>query len=468
MSNRQRLLPHSLEAEASVLGGVLIRNEVLGQLDTLEAEDFYDHRHKVVFQAMRNLERARRPLDVVTVEAEIEKVGKLEAIGGVAFLGELVLRVPTVDNVLAYAEIVADKSRIRRLALVAGDLMQRAYETDLEVDEYFGEALRRIGELDRAKPDDAKPIGDVVKRRVREIEDLARAKQAGKPVHSGVPTGIAKLDAMLGGYPLGDLVVLAARPAMGKTAMALAAIDAATAAGFGVHVFASEGGWRMFADRCISRASSIPAQRLRAGDLSGSSDYDGIALAMVKYHHRSDRWLLDSRASLTALEIIRCVRRHKERLGTKLVVIDYITMLKRPRGLEHDENAALDATITALAQAAVDDDIAYLVLAQLNRKVEERNDKRPVMSDLRGSGALEERPRVIVSPYRGSYYSAEPRVGVDYECTCGASSVRGQACRCVPDRAAFERMAQVLILKNSNGATGAVDAEWNPSTTEIS
>src|SRR5215467_9699122 len=127
----RRVLPHNLDAEASILGGILLRNEVLVQLDTLEVEDFYDHRHKVVFQAIRNLEATSKPIDVVTLENEIAKVGKLEAIGGIAFLGELALRVPTADNVLAYTEIVQDKHQARKLMLASGEILERGYDDNL-------------------------------------------------------------------------------------------------------------------------------------------------------------------------------------------------------------------------------------------------------------------------------------------------------------------------------------------------
>jgi replicative DNA helicase len=415
---------------------------------------------------MRNLEAANTPIDVVTVEGEIEKAGKLDAIGGIAFLGELALCVPTPDNVLAYAREVEDKSRIRQLGQLAAELSERCFEQDLEVDEYFGEALRKIGEIDRAKPDEAKPIGEYVKKRVLELEDLVRARESGKQVTTGIPSGLKNFDAKIGGYPKGDLIIIAARPAMGKTAMAMSAVDAATAAGIATDVYAAEGGWRMFADRMISRASGIPVARLRNAELGGG-DAQALANAQLRYHNRKNLFL-DTRASLRATDIIRCVRRHKAERGTKLVVVDYVQMLRRPKGLEHDENAALDATITALAQAAIDDDITYLVLSQLNREVERRNDKRPIMSDLRGSGALEERPRMIVSPFRSSYYYPAPQLGIDYECNCIAGDGEGQELHVRADDAAFKRQVQVLVLKNSNGPTGFVRATWNGETAGMS
>src|SRR5579862_5071365 len=151
MARDRRVLPHNLDAEASVLGGVILRNDILSQLDTLEVDDFYDHRHKVVFQAMRNLESTARPIDVVTLENEIEKAGKLDAIGGIAFLGELALRVPSVDNVLAYTEIVRDHSQARKLIFAAGEVVEKGYEDNLEVKDYLDDAEAKIFEVTQRK-----------------------------------------------------------------------------------------------------------------------------------------------------------------------------------------------------------------------------------------------------------------------------------------------------------------------------
>ncbi len=454
-----RVLPHHDEAEASILGGVILRNDVLVQLDALESDDFYEARNRIVFGAIRNLEATSRPIDVVTLEAEIENAGKLDAIGGVAFLGELCLRVPTVDNVVAYAEIVRNKSVARKLMLAASDILERGYQDSGDADEYLSSAMAAIARLDRAKSDRTLLVGDVVKRRVREYEELAAAKQRGEKGLVGVPTGIAELDKFLGGYPLGDVTLLAARPAMGKTSMAMSGVDAATAAGFGAHVFSQEGGWRMQADKIVARFSGISVQRLRAGDVQ-ASDTAAIGNALMKAHMRKN-WMIDDRAGLSAQEIIRSVRRYKAEIKTKLVVVDYIQVIRRSRGL--DENAALDEIITAFSHAALADDIAYLVLCQLNRKVEDRVDKRPQKQDLRGSGALEERPRVIVSPYRGAYYYDEPKKGIDYECSC----LEGAPCNHAPSTEEFERLVKVLVIKNNNGAEGFVDATWSAPTTEM-
>src|SRR5215468_4044821 len=172
----RRVLPHNVEAEASILGGIILRNDVLSQLDTIEVEDFYDNRHKVVFQAIRNLEATARPIDVVTLENEIEKLGKLEAIGGIAFLGELALRVPTADNVVAYAEIVADKHQARKLMLASGEILEKGYDDGLEVRDYLDDAEAKIFEVTQRKAKSGpEPVKSLVKKVFSSLDERFKA-----------------------------------------------------------------------------------------------------------------------------------------------------------------------------------------------------------------------------------------------------------------------------------------------------
>src|SRR5882724_12535295 len=228
MARDRRVLPHNVDAEASILGGIILRNEVLTHLDTIEVEDFYDNRHKVVFQAIRNLEATARPIDVVTLENEIDKAGKLDAIGGIAFLGELTLRVPTADNVLAYAEIVTDKHQARKLMLAAGEISEKGYEDGLEVRDYLDDAEAKIFEVtqrrDKSGPE---PLKGLVKKVFSSLDERFKAEGG----ITGVPTGFADLDMRTAGLQPTELIILAARPAMGKTSFAMSlAQNAATAA----------------------------------------------------------------------------------------------------------------------------------------------------------------------------------------------------------------------------------------------
>lgn len=460
-----RVLPHNIEAEASILGGVLLRNQVLADVPELEPADFYDHRHRVVFQAMRDLEVAARPIDVVTVEHEIGKTGKLEAVGGVAFLGDLTLRVPIAENVVAYAAIVSELAQARAVAVAASEIVERCYEPDLDVREYLDDAEAKILKVSarRGRADDAAPIGALVRRRMRELDEIAGARARGETALTGVPTGIRSLDEAIGGWQRGVVNLVAGRPAMGKSAVALAAAEAVAEAGDGVHVFSLEDSWRAYADRNLARRSGVPAERIRQANLQ-RQDLAPLtaAIGALKRH---DRWIFDDRGGLSAADILRAVRRHRERLRTRLVIVDYVQLVRRNPRL--DENAALDEIVTAFAAAAKDCDgaIAWLVLSQLNRKVEERADKRPLLSDLRGSGALEERAKVAVALYRGAYYHAEPQKEIDYDCSC-AGKAPTSACPHRPSAEDFERQLQILLLKNNNGQTGRAFATWRGPTME--
>jgi replicative DNA helicase len=316
----------------------------------------------------------------------------------------------------------------------------------------------------RGRADDAASIGTLVRRRLRELDELAAARARGETALTGVPTGIAALDRKLGGWQFGVVNLLAGRPAMGKSAVALAGAEAAAGAGYGVHVFSLEDSWRAYADRNLARRSGVPAERIRSVELQ-RQDFAPLVTATAALK-RIDRWVLDDRGGLSAHEIIRAVRRKREELQTRLVIVDYVQLVRRAPRL--DENAALDEIMTAFAAAAKDDGgrVAWLVLSQLNRKVEERTDKRPHLSDLRGSGALEERSKVAVGLYRGAYYHSEPQKEIDYECSC-MGKAPASACPHRPSEEDFERQMQVLLLKNNNGETGRVFATWSGPTMEI-
>lgn len=460
-------LPHNLDAEASVLGAVILRNELLVELERLEVEAFYDFRHKLVWQAMRTLEARQQPIDVVTLEVEIERSEKLDAVGGIAFLGELALRVPTANSARHYAKIVEDRWLLRRLILAAADLSEQAQnltEWDDDPSDLVDEWIGKLSAIERARPEESSTIGELALRRLQQLEHIVVARLEGNPQLTGLPTGIANLDRKLGGYQIGVVNLLAARPAMGKSATAMAGAQASAQAGHGVHVFSLEDSWQAYADRGLSRNSTISAQRIRQGDLT-REDLSELFTAQAKLHRLSKYWRIDGRAEVTASDIVRTVRRHRRELGTRLVIVDYAHLVKRlaRKGMREDE--ALDEIVTTFALAAKDDDLAYLVLAQLNRKCEDRPDKRPVLSDLRGSGAFEERCKVMIGQYRGAYYG-EPQKGIDYDCDC-ASAVQ----RCIahkPTDEQFQQQVQLLLLKNNNGETGRIWAHWHGPTMEIS
>src|SRR5499427_942777 len=318
MARDRRVLPHNLDAEASILGGILLRNEVLTTLDTLEVEDFYDHRHKVVFQAIRNLEASARPIDVVTLENEIAKQGKLEAIGGVAFLGELALRVPTADNVVAYAEIVTDKNQARKLMLAASEISEKGYEDGLEVRDYLDDAEAKIFEVtqrrDKAGPE---PLKGLVKKVFSSLDERFKAEGG----ITGVPTGFADLDLRTAGLQPTELVILAARPAMGKTSFAMSvaqnAASAAAGAAWPCLVFSLEMSSTQLAERMLCSEARVDSSALRRGQLQ-RQDMTNLTYAAASLSKAPI--LIDDTPALSLRELrarARRFRSNRELFGNK-------------------------------------------------------------------------------------------------------------------------------------------------------
>jgi len=448
MSRDRRVLPHNVEAEASILGGIILRNEVLSHLDTIEVEDFYDNRHKVVFQAIRNLEAAAKPIDVVTLEVEIEKAGKLDAIGGVAFLGELTLRVPTVDNVVTYAEIVTDKHQARKLMLAAGEISERGYEDGLEVRDYLDDAEAKIFEVtqrrDKAGPE---PLKSLVKKVFSSLDE--RFKSAGGI--TGVPTGFADLDSRTAGLQPTELIILAARPAMGKTSFAMslaqnaALIQADGSGGWPCLVFSLEMSSTQLAERMLCSEAKVDSSALRRGMLQ-RQDMTNLTYAAASLSKAPI--LIDDTPALSLRELrarARRFRSNKELFGDKqfgLILIDYLQLMRgSPQAAKASREQEISEISRGLKALAKELHCPVLALSQLNRSLEQRTDKRPQLSDLRESGAIEQDADVILFIYRDVIYNKEAEN---------------------PD------VAEVIIGKNRHGATGTVETHFEGRYTRFS
>ncbi|HEU4730982.1 MAG TPA: replicative DNA helicase, partial [Kofleriaceae bacterium] len=427
-----------VEAEASILGGIILRNEVLTHLDTIEVEDFYDNRHKVVFQAIRNLEAAARPIDVVTLENEIQKAGKLDAIGGVAFLGELTLRVPTVDNVLAYAEIVTDKHQARKLMLAAGEISERGYEDSLEVRDYLDDAEAKIFEVtqrrDKSGPE---PLKGLVKKVFSSLDERFKAEGG----ITGVPTGFADLDLRTAGLQPTELVILAARPAMGKTSFAMSlAQNAATAPngqGWPCLVFSLEMSSTQLAERMLCSEARVDSSALRRGQLQ-RQDMTNLTYAAATLSKAPI--LIDDTPALSLRELrarARRFRSNKELFGDKkfgLIVIDYLQLMRgSPQAAKASREQEISEISRGLKALAKELSCPVLALSQLNRSLEQRTDKRPQLSDLRESGAIEQDADVILFIYRDVVYNKDTE---------------------------NPHIAEVIIGKNRHGATGTVETHF--------
>ena len=439
MTRDRRVLPHNLDSEASVLGGVILRNETLIQLETLEVDDFYDMRHKVVWQAIRNLEAAAKPIDVVTLEVEIEKQGKLDAIGGVGFLGELALRVPTADNVVAYAEIVQDKNQARKLMLASSEIHEKGYEDGLEVREYLDEAEAKIFEVTQRKDKTGpEPLKGLVKKVFSSLDD--RFKSEGGI--TGLPTGFADLDQKTAGLQPTELIILAARPAMGKTSFALSlAQNAATSGGWPCLVFSLEMSSTQLAERLLCSEARVDSSALRRGMLQ-RQDMTNLTYAAATLSKAPI--LIDDSPALSLREVRARARRWRSdpsmfpRDGTAkkcgLILVDYLQLMRgSPQAAKASREQEISEISRGLKSLAKELDCPVLALSQLNRSLEQRTDKRPQLSDLRESGAIEQDADVIMFIYRDVVYNKETD---------------------------NPHIAEVILGKNRHGATGTVETHF--------
>ena len=439
--------------EASVLGAVFLDNGTLAQLPNLEVDDFYNHKHKVVFAAMRTLEARNQPIDPVTVESELHRAGCVAVVP--ADIAGLVLHVPTVDNAIEYVRQIRNASLARRVRIAVSELLEQDPTDGAEL---LSMAWAALSKLDEDQADATVSITDLVKRRFKQLEQIAEDRRTGKTTMTGFPTGVAKLDEKLGGWQPGIASIVAGRPGSGKSSLLLATARASSAAGFGVHLFSLEDTEESYADRTLASESEVPAERMRNADLQ-RGHCDSISRAAMSLRGR--RWIVDSRSGITADEIVRSARRHKRTNQTRLVLVDYVQLVSKQRGSRLSRHEELTEIVTTLANAAKHDGMAYVIGCQLNRQLESRTDRRPQLADLRESGSLEERAKCVVALYRGSMYGA-PVEGVDW------GRGWGPGYDYAPSEEIFKSTVQLLVLKNSNGRTGAVFANWRGETTCIS
>ncbi len=452
-----------VQLEMSIIGAVLLSPDVLALLPSLETMDFRNYKPRVVWEAIRNLEAANAPIDVTTIGDEIERRGKLESVG-FGWLGECALKVPTVTNAIEYARRLKDAAIKQRLIESLSETIEQARRGELTGSEMLGLVMAASSRLDSDQPEDANTIGEIVKRRLHEIERQDEERRNGVRTLTGFPTGVEKLDEKLGGWQPGVVSIVAARPAMGKSSLGLATANASSKAGFGVHLFSLEDTEASYADRAMSRESDVPAQDIRNCKLN-RGQMDNLQAALRNLGRRQG-WLFDGRSGITAEEIVRSVRRRKKDNKTKVVIVDYIQLIRKP-SFRMSTHEALGEGITVLADAAKHDGIAYVVMSQLNRELEKRDDRRPVMSDLRESGSLEERSKCIVGVYRGAAYKLPPKQGVDFDCECDLSKNKAGTCQHAPTDAQFAAQVQLLVLKNSNGPIGKITADWSGPTTRM-
>jgi replicative DNA helicase len=403
-----KLPPHSVEAEQSVLGGLLLDNDAADRIgDVVSAEDFYADAHRVIYSHCIQLIGEGKPADVVTLAESLGSLQKLDYVGGLAYLGALVQNVPTAANIRHYAAIVRERSILRQLASTAGEIADAAFNplgrSAREVLDFAEAKVLHIAEQGSRGQKNFAQIRDLLVGVVERIEELYNRDNPSDV--TGIATGFADLDRMTSGLQPGDLVVVAGRPSMGKTALALnIAEHVALALTKPVVVFSMEMGSTQLAQRLIGSVGRLPSQHLRTGRLQ-PDDWERLSAALGRLNEAPI--LIDETPALTAIEIRSRTRRMMKQYGQLgLVVVDYLQLMSATSQGENraTEISEISRSMKALAKELK---VPVMALSQLNRSLEQRPNKRPVMSDLRESGAIEQDADVIIFIYRDEVYNPD-------------------------------------------------------------
>jgi len=423
-SRIERLPPQNIEAEEAVLGALLIDPDAIIRVaTTLHTDDFYREKHAWIFDVALALHERREPIDFLTVCDELERRGQLDEVGGPAFITALISAVPTSVNAEHYAHIVERTGTLRRLIDAAGHIAALAYQEAEDVDEVvdhaeqilFGVSQRRISR-------DLVPIKQVLSEYYDRIEYLTRHR--GELI--GIPTGFTDLDKLLGGMQRSDLLILAARPSVGKTSLALSmAHNAAKKFKQRIALFSLEMSSEQVVQRLISSETRIDSQRLRRGEIA-EDEWDRFMKATGDL--AETLIFIDDTPGISALELRTKARRLHAEFGLDLIVVDYLQLMRGDMRSENrvQEISAISRALKALAREL---NVPVLAISQLSRSVESRTDKKPILSDLRESGALEQDADVVIFIYRDELYNENT------------------------DR---KNIADVIVAKHRNGPTGTV------------
>jgi replicative DNA helicase len=424
--NLRRLPPQSLEAEESVLGGILLDNNAMDRaLELVTADDFYREAHRKIMRAMIDLNQRSEPIDLVTLSEALRGRGELPDVGGAAFLAELADKVPTAANVTYYARIVREKSVLRGLIETATEIATKGYEAGGDVDAFLDQAEHKIFEIsDRKVRPHFFRIRDIMVDSIKAIEQLYERKE----LVTGVPTGFVDFDRLTAGLQPADLIIVAGRPSMGKTAFALnIASYAAMVAKVGVAVFSLEMSKEQLVLRMLCSEARVDQSKVRAG-YAAERDLPKLVLSASRL--ADSPIYIDDAPGASVLELRAKARRLKRERDSNLglIIIDYLQLMRghdRADSREH-EISTISRSLKALAKEL---NLPVIALSQLNRQVESRSgEKKPVMADLRESGAIEQDADVIAFLYRPIVY----------------------------DKNANERDAEVIIAKQRNGPTDSV------------
>ena len=422
-----KIPPQNIEAEQSVLGAVLLENEAINNvLEILATNDFYSEAHRRIFSAILELSEKNEPSDLITLSNILKDKNQLDSVGGVSYLATLVDNVPSAANIAYYSRIVKEKAILRGLIGTATEIITKSYDTTgSDIENILDEAEHAIFEISENKIKPAfHPIKEIIKDSFRTIEELYEKKE----LVTGVPTGFEKVDDITSGLQKSDLIIIAGRPSMGKTAFALnIAQHVAIERGTSVALFSLEMAKEQLAIRMLSSEAKVDSQRLRKGFL-GETDWPKLTTAAGRLSEAAI--FIDDTPAITVLEMKAKARRLKAETGLGLIMLDYLQLMRGSRFSDSREQeiSEISRSLKALAKEL---NVPVVAMSQLNRKVEDRTNKRPQLADLRESGAIEQDADVIAFIYRDEVYNRSednPEKG----------------------------MAEIIIGKQRNGPVGTV------------
>lgn len=422
-----RTPPSNLEAEQAVLGAIFLEpNSLVTASEILQPEDFYRAAHQRIYSVMLDLAERGEPVDVITLTAELRDRKQLEEVGGLTYLTELASSAPTAANIDYYCKIVEEKSILRRLIRTATQIVSDGYQREDEVEAILDDAEKTILEVSQKKRSSAfKSIKDVLVETYDNIEQLNNRKGD----VTGIPTGFLELDRMTAGFQRNDLIIVAARPSVGKTAFALnIAQNVAIKTNENVAIFSLEMGAQQLVMRMLCAEGNIDAQRLRTGKLE-ETDWQKLTMAMGSLSNAGI--YIDDTPGVRINEIRSKCRRLQQERGLGMILIDYLQLIQgnSSKGSENrqQEVSEISRTLKAIAREL---QVPVIALSQLSRGVESRQDKRPMMSDIRESGSIEQDADIVAFLYRDDYYDKESEK---------------------------QNIIEIIIAKQRNGPVGTVE-----------
>ncbi len=421
-------VPHNPEAERACLGAVLLSNSAFNEV-ALDPEDFHSWAHKAIWTAYRRILDGGRQIDTVTVMDELIRA-QVQSVGGVE-ISEILSAPFAPANVEYYAAIVRRDSIRRRLMKVLSALHGAVQEPDAEPTELLARAYRMLAEVRVGGECRGVNIGEAVK---EAFKDFQKALDTGTTW--GIPTGLDSFDEKLGGLQVGVVTVVAGRPSQGKSSLVRTLCDGANERGAGVHVFTPEDNRKTYALRALADHSRVNLEKLRTLKGINRGELDALHFAANQLYQR-ERWLISDHTGISSGDIGLQVRRDKAENKTRVVVVDYVQLLRERDVRRDNRKANVEIALEGLLDLARRENVAVLVVSQLSRECEKRDDKRPMLSDLRETGELEQCAEVVIACYRDEYYNPESK-----------------------DKGTGE----ILVLKNKNGRTGRIRMAWDADT----